>query len=41
MAVQALADGKEHYHLGGDVPALLVVAIVLAVLTPRGRVAQS
>jgi uncharacterized protein DUF6632 len=40
MAVQALTDGKEHYHLGGDVPALLVVAIVLAVLTPRGRVAQ-
>lgn len=25
-----------HGHLLGDVPALLIVAIVLAVLTPRG-----
>src|SRR5262249_56211566 len=35
MAVQALADGAERGHLIGDVPALLVVAIVLAALTPR------
>ena len=35
MAVQALTDGAERGHLIGDVPALLVVAIVLAVLTPR------
>jgi hypothetical protein len=37
MAGQALADGSERGHLVGDVPALLVVAIVLAALTPRGR----
>jgi hypothetical protein len=37
MAVQALTDGAERGHLIGDVPALLVVAIVLAVLTPRAR----
>jgi hypothetical protein len=38
MAVQGLADGSERGHLIGDVPALLVVAIVLAALSPRGRV---
>ena len=37
MAVQALTDGAERGHLIGDVPALLVVAIVLAALTPRAR----
>ena len=40
MAAQALTDGAERGHLIGDVPALLLVAIALAVLTPRGRVAQ-
>jgi len=35
MAGQALTDGAERGHLIGDVPALLVVAIVLAALTPR------
>lgn len=35
MAVQSFADGKERGHLLGDVPALLLVAIVLAALTPR------
>ena len=35
MAVQALTDGAERGHLIGDVPALLVVAVVLAALTPR------
>jgi hypothetical protein len=35
MAGQALADSAERGHLIGDVPALLVVAIVLAALTPR------
>jgi hypothetical protein len=40
MGVQALTDGAERGHLIGDVPALLVVAIVLAALTPRDRVAQ-
>jgi len=36
MAVQGLIDSKEHGHLVGDVPALLVMAIVLAALAPRG-----
>lgn len=35
MAVQALAPNS-HGHLMGDVPALFIVAAVLAVLTPRG-----
>ena len=35
MAVQAIVDPMEHGHLLGDVPALFLVAIVLAVLTPR------
>jgi|SRR5262245_35952895 len=35
MAVQALAPNS-HGHLVGDVPALFIVAIVLALLTPRG-----
>jgi len=37
MAAQALTDPAERGHLWGDVPALLVIAIVLATLTPRGR----
>jgi len=36
MAVQALMDPMHRGHLWGDVPALLVVAGVLALLTPRG-----
>jgi hypothetical protein len=35
MAAQALANPDQRGHLWGDVPALLVVAAVLAVLTPR------
>ena len=35
MAVQALAPNS-HGHLVGDVPALFIIAIVLALLTPRG-----
>ena len=35
MAAQAFGDGGERGHLLGDVPALLAVAIVLAVLAPR------
>jgi hypothetical protein len=35
MAVQAVTDPAEHGHLKGDVPALLLVAIVLSVLMPR------
>ena len=34
MAVQALGDTSERGHLVGDVPALLLVAIVLWVLSP-------
>src|SRR5271165_1522145 len=36
MAVQALANSQYMGHLWGDVSALFVVAIVLAMLTPRG-----
>jgi hypothetical protein len=36
MMVQALQMPSEHGHLLGDVPALFIVAIVLALLTPRG-----
>jgi hypothetical protein len=35
MAVQAVIDPTERGHLLGDVPALILVAIVLGVLTPR------
>ena len=35
MAAQALANPEQIGHLWGDVPALLVVAAVLAFLTPR------
>jgi len=37
MAMQAFGDPAERGHLWGDVPALLVVAVALAALTPRGR----
>jgi hypothetical protein len=37
MAVQAVRDPLERGHLLGDVPALLVVALVLGVLMPRAR----
>jgi hypothetical protein len=36
MAVQAIADPAERGHLAGDVPGLLIVALVLGILTPRG-----
>src|SRR5262249_40236976 len=35
MGVQALMDPAERGHLAGDVPALILVAIILAVLMPR------
>ncbi|WP_309741622.1 DUF6632 domain-containing protein [Chamaesiphon sp. OTE_20_metabat_361] len=38
MAVQAVTDSAERGHLFGDVPALILVAIVLALLTPRDMV---
>ena len=37
MGAQSVADAKERGHLLGDVPALLVVALVLAVFTPRAE----
>ena len=41
MAIQATNMPMEHGHLLGDVPALLLVAVVLAVLLPRGTVAEA
>jgi len=38
MAAQALANPAHLAHLWGDVPALLVIAAVLAFFTPRGAV---
>jgi len=35
MAAQSLTDREQIAHLWGDVPALLILAAVLAVLTPR------
>ena len=40
MAVQALYDSREHGHLVGDVPALLLVAFVLWFLSPTNKVAS-
>lgn len=37
MAVQALTQAGQTGHLMGDVPALMLAAIVLASLTPRGK----
>ncbi|MBZ5658812.1 MAG: hypothetical protein LAO08_00245 [Acidobacteriia bacterium] len=36
MAMQVMNMPAEHGHLLGDVPALVLVAVVLGVLTPRG-----
>jgi hypothetical protein len=45
MAVQSFGvemDGARHLgHLAGDVPALFIVAAVLAVLMPRGDKARA
>src|SRR5258708_18379040 len=35
MGAQSFTDGPERGHLVGDVPALLIVALVLALLSPR------
>jgi len=37
MAAQSFSDQAERGHLIGDVPALLLVAIVLTVLMPRTK----
>jgi hypothetical protein len=41
MAAQSLANPEHRGHLLGDIPALLVVAAVFAVLTPRGKAATA
>ena len=40
MAAQALANPEHIGHLWGDVPALLTIAAVLALLTPRTAAAE-
>jgi FtsH-binding integral membrane protein len=41
MTLQSLQASENHGHLLGDVPALFIVAAVLAALTPRRRVAAN
>jgi hypothetical protein len=41
MGVQSIKDPTEVGHLIGDVPALLLIAIVLAVLMPRDAPARA
>jgi Family of unknown function (DUF6632) len=41
MAAQAMKMPAEHGHLFGDIPALLLVAVVLAALMPRGMAAAT
>jgi hypothetical protein len=41
MALQSFEGPENHGHLLGDVPALLIVALVLAILTPRGERART
>ncbi len=40
MAIQSVTGTDSAGHLLGDVPALFIVAAVLAVLTPRGEKAK-
>lgn len=41
MAIQSFVNSENHAHLLGDVPALLIVAVVLAVLTPHDKESQT
>jgi hypothetical protein len=41
MTVQAMKSPMEHGHLLGDIPALAIVAVALAILTPRGPIAAT
>jgi len=41
MTAQAMKMPMEHGHLYGDIPVLFVVAVVLAVLMPRGGAADA
>jgi hypothetical protein len=40
MAVQAFNTPAERGHLMGDVPALVIVAVILTVLMPRGATVE-
>lgn len=40
MAVQAVTQPEQMGHLVGDVPALFIVAVVLAILTPRSQASR-
>src|SRR6478736_3211425 len=40
MAVQSFAEPGQMAHLAGDVPALFLVAVALAILTPRRQSAE-
>ena len=40
MTMQALRAPAEHGHLLGDVPALVIVAVLLAIFTPRTAAAE-
>ena len=37
MGVQSFKSPQNHRHLVGDVPALIIAGVVLALLTPRGQ----
>jgi hypothetical protein len=41
MAVQAISDPSEHAHLLGDIPALVIVAGILAILTRRSGAVEA
>jgi hypothetical protein len=41
MAFQAMNSPMERGHLLGDVPALAIVALALAILTPRGAISAT
>jgi DNA-binding helix-hairpin-helix protein with protein kinase domain len=41
MAAQSFGDAAERGHLVGDVPALLLVAIILGALMPRAQAAHA
>jgi hypothetical protein len=37
MGIQSFESPQNHGHLVGDVPALIIAAVVLALSTPRGQ----
>ena len=41
MTVQAITASHEHGHLLGDIPTLVIGAVALAVLTPRGAAGET